>query len=505
MSRIKQKSVVIIGAGIGGLCAAARLLKNGYRVKIIEKENMVGGRAHRFVQDGYTFDMGPTLLMMTDVLYETFSYCGKNLDDYLELIQLEPNYQVNFANKRHITVSSNLPRFVTELDKFDPKASAQFFRFFGDLADMYRISRGSFIDKNFDKLTDFISPKAGVELLVRGGLSKLYKFVSGYFDDEHLRQLFSFQSMYLGVSPYDAPAIYSIVSYMETGLGIWYPKGGMYSLSQGLAKLVNNLGGEIVLNSEVERIIIKNQAAVGVEIKNGEKVDSDLVVANADLVYSHLKLINSHDRPSMRNSKLTKYRQASSALLFYWGVKDVCKGMLHHNVYLCNNFKKNIDEIFYEKKMPNDPSFYTYIPTKTDPGLAPNNRQAFYVLVPVPNLSANLNWDKETIKIRQKVLNRIKDVYKLDIENKIEIERVFSPHDFENKFNLHIGSAFGLSHNFFQSGYFRPHNKSRDINNLYFVGASTYPGGGIPMVSLSAKLATERIINEQHAKFKKTN
>lgn len=495
MSKSKHKTI-IIGGGIGGLCTAARLLRQGYEVIIIEKEPMVGGRAHRMRQDGYTFDMGPTLLMMTDVLYDTFSYCGKNLDDYMELIQLEPNYQVAFADKRRITVSSNLPRFAAELAKFDQKAPEQFYKYFSDVSEMYRISRGKFIDKNFDNLVDFINPQAGVELLKKRGLSKLYKFVSSYFQDEHLRQLFSFQSMYLGVSPFDAPAIYSVVSYMETGLGIWYPKGGMYSLSQGLEKLVKDLGGTILTSTEVGKISVINQSATGVVLKNGKHIEADLVVANSDLVYSHLKLIDVSDRPAMPDSKLLNYRQASSALLFYWGVEDDCAGMLHHNVYLSRDFKHNLDEIFYEKKMPNDPSFYTYIPTKTDPSLAPKGKQVFYVLVPVPNLNAKLNWDKEIAKIRQKVINRLKTEFNLDIEDKIETEKVFTPQDFEEKFNLHMGSAFGLSHNFLQSGYFRPHNKSRDINNLYFVGASTYPGGGIPMVTLSAKLVTERILDE---------
>lgn len=496
MTKPKSKNVVIVGGGIGGLCTAARLLKEGYDVRLIEKEPIVGGRTHRMSQDGYTFDMGPTLLMMTDVLYDTFAYCGKNLDDYMELIQLEPNYQVAFADKRRITVSSNLPKLAAELAKFDPRAPEQFYKYFSDVAEMYRISRGSFIDKNFDKLSDFINPKAGTELLKKRGLSKLYSFVSRYFKDEHLRQLFSFQSMYLGVSPYDAPAIYSVVSYMETGLGIWYPKGGMYSLSQGLEKLVKDLGGIVSTSTAVKQVAISNQRATGVELENGEKINADIVVANADLVYSHLKLIDRKFRPSMPDSKLQSYRQASSAILFYWGVEDDCRGMLHHNVYLSRDFKGNLDEIFYKEKMPTDPSFYTYIPTKTDPSLAPKGKQVFYVLVPVPNLNAKLDWDKEIARLRQKVLSRLKSEFKLDIESKIETENIFTPRDFEQKFNLHTGSAFGLSHNFFQSGYFRPHNKSRDINNLYFVGASTYPGGGIPMVTLSAKLVTERILND---------
>ncbi|NDE64090.1 MAG: hypothetical protein EB053_07045 [Chlamydiae bacterium] len=198
----------------------------------------------------------------------------------------------------------------------------------------------------------------------------------------------------------------------------------------------------------------------------------------------------------MPDEKLESFKQASSALLFYWGVDDECKGMLHHNVYLCKDFKKNLDEIFHEKVLPHDPSFYTYIPTKTDPSLAPKGKNVFYVLVPVPNLLTKTNWEKGIAKIKGQVLKRLKSEFGLDISGKIKTETIFTPKDFETKFNLHNGSAFGLSHHFFQSGYFRPSNKSKDIKNLYFVGASTYPGGGIPMVTLSAKLVTERIMKD---------
>lgn len=495
MKNNSQKSAIIIGGGVGGLCTAARLLKNGYQVTVLEKEDKVGGRAHRINNKGYTFDTGPTLLMMTDVLYDTFEYCGKNFDDYIELLQLEPNYQVAFADKSRITVSSNLPKFHRELAKFDPKAPSQFYKFFSDVSEIYRISRNNFIDKNFDSILDFINPKSGTELIRKRGLSKLYSFVSHYFKDERLRQLFSFQSMYLGVSPHEAPAVYSVVSYMETGLGIWYPKGGMYSLSEALQKLVIDLGGEIITKSPVKEIIVENKTATGVVTKNG-KLEADLVIANSDLVYTYKNLLTSNDRPSMPDAKLDSFKQASSALLFYWGVDDRCDGMLHHNVYLCKDFKKNLEEIFHEKVLPRDPSFYTYIPTKTDPSLAPKGKNVFYVLVPVPNLLAKANWEKGIAKIKSQVLKRLKTEFGLDIENKIKTETVFTPQDFETKFNLYNGSAFGLSHHFFQSGYFRPNNKSKDIKNLYFVGASTYPGGGIPMVTLSAKLVTERILKD---------
>ncbi len=492
----QQKTAIVIGAGIGGLTAAARLSKDGYAVTVVEKEAIVGGRAHLIKQDGYTFDTGPTILMMTDVLYDVFRYCGKNFDDYVSLSQLEPNYQVRWADGSGVEVSSNLPRFADSLAKIDPKAPEQFYAFFSEMAKMYRIGRSKFIDKNFDKLSDFIDVAAGFELAKSGGLKKLYSYVSKYFDDPRLRMLFSFQAMYLGVSPYEAPAVYGMVSYMETGLGIWYPQGGMHKLPEAIAQLVRDMGGTIRVNTAVKQITIEGKTATGVVLANGEELSADVVICNADLPYAYTKLVGEQYRPKLTNEKLGSLKQASSALLFYWGVDDDMADMLHHNVYFSKDFKGNLDQIFHENKLPTDPAFYIYIPTKTDPGLAPKGKHVVYILVPVPNLAANIDWDKATAKIKARVLERMKKIYKLDIEDKIESEAIFTPDNFKSKFNLTDGTAFGLSHHFLQSGYFRPSNKAKGVERLYFVGASTYPGSGVPMVTLSGKLVAERIAQE---------
>ncbi len=492
----KHKTAVVIGAGIGGLTAAARLAKDGYNVTIVEKEAIVGGRAHVIHQDGYTFDTGPTILMMTDVLYDVFAYCGKNLDDYVTLSQLEPNYQVRWADGSGVEVSSNLPRFAESLSKIDPKAPEQFYKFFAEMAKMYRVGRDKFIDKNFDKLTDFIDVAAGLELAKSGGLSKLYSYVSKFFDDPRLRMLFSFQAMYLGVSPYEAPAVYGMVSYMETGLGIWYPQGGMHQLPEALARLVADMGGTIRTSTAAAKVVIDGKQATGVMLENGEELTADVVICNADLPYAYKALVEEKYRPKLKDDKLGSLKQASSALLFYWGVDDELPGMLHHNVYFSKDFKGNLDQIFHENKLPTDPAFYIYIPTKTDPGLAPKGKNVVYILVPVPNLAAGIDWDKAVPKIKARVLERMKKIFALDIENKIKTEAIFTPEDFKTKFNLTDGTAFGLSHHFFQSGYFRPSNKAKGIERLYFVGASTYPGSGVPMVTLSGKLVAERIAKE---------
>ena len=287
---------------------------------------------------------------------------------------------------------------------------------------------------------------------------------------------------------------------METGLGIWYPKGGMYSLSQALEKLVKDLGGNMVCNSNISQIGIENNRASSVILANGKLQNADIIICNADLVYAYKNLLPKDVEIKSLGRKAEDLKQASSALLFYWGVKGEMPGMLHHNVYLCSDFKKNLDEILKEKKLPSNPSFYTYIPTKTDPALAPKGHSVLYILVPVPNLQGDNSWEEGIAKIRKQVLYRLKTEFGQDIESDIQTEAVFTPQDFETKFNLTAGSAFGLTHHFLQSGYFRPHNVERSVKGLYFVGASTYPGGGIPMVTLIAKLVVERILSDNNIK-----
>ena len=303
--------------------------------------------------------------------------------------------------------------------------------------------------------------------------------------------------MYLGVTPYEAPAIYSVVSYMETGLGIWYPKGGMHALPQALAQLCQDLGVDIRLNTPVQGITTKDKRVTGIDLESGDHLKADIVISNADLTYTHRQLIPSSGK-DYSDKQLNKLKQASSALLFYWGVDDDLDGILHHNVFFSQDFKHNLEEIFHDKKLPEDPAFYLYVPTKTDPTLAPKGKHVLYVLVPVPNLEGDVEWTAATKQIKAKVLARLKTDLGVNIGRHIQTEAVFTPEDFETKFNLTNGSAFGLSHTFFQSGFFRPHNVSRAVKGLYFVGASTYPGSGVPMVTLSGKLVVERIHHDRH-------
>lgn len=493
MPKQDSKKVVIVGAGLGGLSAAIRLLAEGHQVELYEKEALPGGRAHVIEKDGYRFDIGPTLLMMTDVLEDVFAAAGKDMADYLELIQLDPNYRVAFADGSTMIATSNLAMMTEELAAIDPKAPEQFHRFFAKLAYMYRMGRGQYIDKNFDSLTDFIDPVGGLDLLRQGGLRSLYGLVGSYFKDPRLRQLFSFQSMYLGVSPYDAPAIYAIVAYMELAGGVWYAKGGMHQVPLALARLVEEMGGVIHLGQAVGQIEVKDGRATGLHLKSGKTVSADIVISNADLSYTYRQLLSPQHRPHMNDRSLQKHKHSYSALLFYWGVDADVSALEHHNVVFSDDYKRNFQQVFGENILPDKPAFYTHVPTKTDPSVAPKGKQVVYTLVPVPNLTGDVDWPEAEKRLRQHVLSTLKQRFGVDLEDAIETEVVFGPKEFESKYNLTHGAAFGLTHTLGQSGYFRPHNYVKGVSGLYLAGASTYPGSGVPMVLLSGKLVAERI------------
>ncbi|TAK89528.1 phytoene desaturase [Patescibacteria group bacterium] len=496
MAKGRSKKVVIIGAGLGGLSAAIRLLAAGYQVELYEKESLAGGRAQLIEQDGYRFDIGPTLLMMTDVLEQTFAVAGKNMGDYLELQQLDPNYRIAFADGSGMVLTSNLAELTKELAAIDPAAPQQFHRFFAKLAMMYRLGRDRYIDKNFDSLFDFIDPVSGLNLLRHGGLRSLYGLVGSYFTDPRLRQAFSFQSMYLGVSPYDAPAIYAIIAYMETAGGIWYAKGGMHQVPRALAKLVGEMGGVIKLNAPVKRIVVESGRATGIELESGKRVKADIVISNADLSYTYNQLLTPLERPKMSDRRLSKLKQSYSAMLFYWGVNADVSNLEHHNVVFSQDYKANFDQVFNQNVLPENPAFYTHVPTKTDPTVAPEGRHVVYTLVPVPNLTGKVDWAQAEKRLRQHVLTTLKQRFGVDLSRSIETEVVFGPHDFKTKYNLPDGAAFGLTHTLGQSGYFRPHNYVKGVSGLYLTGASTYPGSGVPMVLLSGKLVAERIMRD---------
>ncbi|GIW05942.1 MAG: dehydrosqualene desaturase [Dehalococcoidia bacterium] len=489
-----MNKVLIVGGGVGGLALAIRLQRDGYRVTIVEQDERVGGRANVIRDRGFTFDTGPTLLLMVDVLRELFASAGRRLDDYLDLVRLNPNYRVHFADGSHLDLTGNVAAQIEELARFTDRPAERLLSYLGDAAYKYRIARQRFVERNFLSLAEFATVPNVIEVFKTGSLGNLYDHVGRFFDDERLKLAFTFQTMYLGLAPHDAPAIYALLPYTELAEGIWYARGGMYRVVEALERLARELGVSIVTGCKVRAIRVEDGLATGAETVQGIPLQADIVVSNVDLPTTYRELLPPAARGSFTDRKLDRYRYTSSAYLLYLGVNRTYDHLLHHNVVLSGDARRNFDDIFKRGVIPANPSFYVHAPARTDPSVAPEGCEVIYVLVPVPGEGPN--WRTETPRLREQVLDRLEAFGMPDLRSRIVVQHEMTPLDLASRFGLARGAAFGLGHDFWQVGWFRPDNKAERVDNLYFVGASTRPGAGVPMVMLSARLTEERIVRD---------
>jgi phytoene desaturase len=491
-----KPTALVIGAGIGGIATAARLAKNGYAVTVLEKNGTPGGRCNQIVQDGHRFDIGPTLFLMPEIWEETFAALGEKMSDYLDLKRIDPTYKVHFDDGLQIELTSNIGKMQEQLDKVDKAAFTGFLSYIAEGAKHYKISVEKFVGRNFYNIFEYFSLTNLPLIFQLKALDKHYRNTSRYFKDERLKAAFTFQNMYLGLSPYDAPATYSLLQYTELAEGVWYPMGGMYAGIEALTDVAEKLGVKFVYNSPVTRINVGKSKVESVETENGKTYSADLFVGNADLPYIYKELLPKNAEAE----KLDKKLYTCSTIMFYWGVDKQYPQIAHHNVFLGGDYKVSFDQIFNDHSLPDQPSFYIHAPARTDAAAAPSGQDTLYVLVPVGHMdeSTRQDWPAMVNRARETVFAKLeRDMGISDLREHIKFEIVHTPLTWKEKFNLEKGAAFGLSHNFWQVGFLRPQNRHAQYKNLYFAGASTHPGTGLPIVLLSARLTTERILKER--------
>lgn len=477
-----SKHAVVIGAGVGGLGVALRLAHRGHRVTVLEKTNTVGGR-NRFEYVGdCRFDGGPTLLMMMDPFRKLFRDIGEDFDTLIPNHRCDPSYRVFYSDSTRFDGTPDRDKMVANIEAMSGKAEAdKYLPFLAELEQLYEESIPHFVRKNFKSLWDFASPIQLRRVLDNHMLSNLAKRVEARFQDPRLRMLFSFQTMYLGLSPYDAPWVYATLAYMEYGEGIHYPQGGLGRISEVMADLARSRNVEIRLDSPVSRI-----EGNKVELESGEIVIGDFVVANADMPYAQRELAKA---PAKR-----KLRYSCSAHLLYIDYEGELPDLEHHNVVFGADFKANLDALFHDLRVPNDPAFYVCVSKRSDPDAAPNGHLNLFVLVPVPNLDYPMTTD-QVEDLEKMVFDRLEREVGFD-RTKIRGLKRRGPNEWQNELNLERGAAFGISHDLFQSAFMRPQNRSKDNPSMYFVGASTVPGNGLPMVLISAELVEQRLIDD---------
>ncbi len=490
-----QKTAIVIGAGIGGIAAAARLARNGFQVTVIEKNQQPGGRCNQIIRDGHRFDIGPTLFLMPEVFAETYAALGERMEDHLDLRRIDPTYTVRFSDGLSLQLTADLLKMQKQLDAVEENAFDGFLRYMAEGNSHYRVSLEKFVGRNFYNIFQYFS-LANLPLLFQlKALTKHYHNIGNYFNDPRLKAAFTFQNMYLGLSPYDAPATYSLLQYTELAEGVWYPMGGMYRVIETLTAIAEKLGVRFVYSSPVKQLKVEGNQVTHVELEDGILLTADLFVGNADLPYIYNDLL-----PDVAEGKyLENKKYTCSTIMFYWGVDKIYPEIDHHNVFLAGDYKTSFDSIFNNHTLPAEPSFYIHAPARTDPSSAPAGQDTLAVLIPVGHLdeSRSQDWEALVHRAQQTVFERLASQMGIsDLNQHIKFEIVYTPLDWKEQFNLEKGAAFGLSHNFQQVGYLRPQNRHARYKNLYFAGASTHPGTGMPIVLLSAKLTTERIMKE---------
>jgi phytoene desaturase len=491
----KRRTAIVIGAGIGGIASAARLARSGFDVTVLEKNPVPGGRTGQLLHEGHRFDLGPTLFLMPEVWEETYAALGEKMSDHLDLRRIDPTYTVHFEDGLRLQLTSNLGEMQTQLESVEKTAFTGFLAYIAEASRHYKTSLAEFLGRNFRGLTDYFSLRNLPLLLRLKALVKHYPNTGRFFRDERLRAAFTFQNMYLGLSPFDAPATFSLLQYTELAEGVWYPMGGMYRAIESLTDIARKLGVRFIFDAAVQEIKVEGARVSGVVTEDGREFHADIYVGNADLPYIYKHLLP----PSKTARDLDRKLYTCSTIMFYWGVDREYPRVAHHNVFLGGDYRGSFDAIFKEHGLPARPSFYVHAPARTDPAAAPPGQDTLYVLVPVGHLveGDSQDWEERVARARQAVLQRLAAEMGLDdLEQHIKFEIVYQPETWKERFNLEKGAAFGLSHNFMQVGYLRPQNRHHKFRNLYFAGASTHPGTGLPIVLLSAKLTTERILED---------
>jgi phytoene desaturase len=487
-----SKNAIIIGAGLGGLAAAIRLAKKDFSVTVLEKNAGVGGKVNTVEGNGYRFDTGASLLTMRHVLAELFEYAGKRAEDYLEIMPLDPICRYFWSDGSRFDASPNLEKTETEIEKLAPSDVENFRRFLADARRKYEVAEKTFLAHSLNDLPQLLRPKYFRDLLAISSLQTLDAHVKKYFRSPKLQQLFNRFATYNGSSPFQAPATFALIPYVEFGLGAWYVRGGMYEIPQALAKLARELNVRIKTDVEVEKILVENKTAVGVRLKNGERLESDYVVANSDAVETYRNLLDARDE------RVEKLEPSSSGFVLLLGARKRFPALAHHNIFFSDDYAGEFDRIFKDLRPAENPTVYVSATTRTEPAQAPEGCENLFVLVNAPYTSARTDWEKEKRNYRDLIIGKLEGFGLDDLENSLDFEQIITPADFESKYRANRGSIYGVSSNGIFSAFLRPPNKARKIENLYFAGGATHPGGGIPLVLISGKLAADLILRKEN-------
>jgi phytoene desaturase len=491
---MSRERVVIIGAGAGGLSAAIHLARRGFRVSVVEKNDQPGGRCARILRDGHVFDVGPTLFVMPRLYEQEFATMGESMRDLLDLVRVDPTYHLIFDDGRQLELTSDLERMREQLESIEKGSYASFLRYLEEGRGHYDLAMERIVRRNFRSLAEFITPANVLAFLRLRALTPHYPHMRRFFDEPRLKAAFTFQDMYMGLSPFQAPATFSMMQFTELSHGVWYPRGGMCSIVDVLMRLAEDSGVEFAFNTPVSRILTRESRVYGVELDGRRTLQAEVVVANADLPYVYRELLP----PNGSSRRFDRSLFSCSTVNFLWATDQAFTEIAPHTLFLSDRYRENFDTIQSRETMGAEPSVYVHAPARLDPAMAPAGEDTLVAIVPVGHLRPEWDQDWADLKRRARnaVLLRLGALGLTDIDQHLKFEVCFTPEDWRARFNLEHGSTHGLAHSLLQMGYFRPHNRHARYGNLYFAGASTHPGTGLPTAIASGRLVAERVVED---------
>lgn len=489
---MKQR-IIVIGGGLGGLSAGIRLQAAGHEVTLFEKRDKTGGKAYVYRTDGFTFDSGPTIITVPFLLDDLWATAGKRVEDYVQLVSCEPYYRIFNHQGRAFDYTSDHNALLEQIRQWSPDDVAGYERLLASTKPIFEKGFVELADKPFLKFGDML--RVAPDLMRLQAYLTVYQYVSRFVKDEFLRRCFSFHPLFIGGNPFNTTAIYAMVQYLEREWGVYYAMGGTNALVGAMQRLFCELGGTLQLNAEVAEILVKDRTVTGVRLTDGGVYPADSIVSNADVTHTYQQLIPARHRRIHTDRSLRGKRYSMSLVVIYIGTRRSYADtkLVHHNIIFGERYKEHLREIFGARALPEDFSLYVHMPSRTDPSVAPPGGEALYILSPVPNLAAGTDWSEVRQQYRDTILDFLEANYLPDLRQNIAVEHMVDPRYFQESMNNHLGAAFGMQPILRQSAWFRPHNRSEEFANLYFVGAGTHPGAGVPGVLSSAVIAAQLI------------
>jgi len=486
----KNKQIVIIGAGFGGLAAAALLAKEGYKVTVLEKNEQPGGRASTLQAEGFRFDMGPSWYMMPDVFEKFFAEFGKKASDFYQLLPLNPQYRVFFDDKTHLDMSPDVNENRATFEKLEPGSGQKFDEYLQESKSKYDISIDSVLYRNMDSIFDLLNLDMAKKGSQMGIFKPMHQYVTQFFKHPKIQQILEYNLVFLGCSPKNAPSLFSLMTHVDFNLGIWYPEGGIASVVKAFVKLGTKYGVTYVYNTPVQKIIIKDKLVTEVTTQK-QSYRADLVISNADYWFTE-NMLSDQTLRTYSQQYWDKKTMAPSAFLLYLGVKGKLPTLKHHNLYFGKDWSQHFDDVFSHPRWPTEPSIYINKASENDETVAPKGHENLMILVPIAaGLEENDAWLKN---YAQFVIDFLETKLDLKLKNRIVYQKIFSATDFAERYNSFKGNALGgMAHTFFQSAVWRPSNRSKKLSNLFFVGANTVPGIGVPPAIISSHLVLDRV------------